>query len=319
MTRQAAETINDRTWPALPLAEWEKTYATLHMWSQIVGKVRLALTPLGNHWWNVPLYVTPRGLTTSTIHYRDGGFEIQLDFIKHQLVVNRDNGVTAAMALVPCTVADFYRKFMSTLGELGIEVKIRPVPCEVENPVRFDRDLQNSSYDGEYSNRLWRILLQTDKVFNEFRARFIGKCSPVHFFWGSFDLAVTRFSGRPAPEREGADIITREAYSHEVISHGFWPGRRSSGAVERETAESGSVISAPAFYSYTVPEPPGFAQARISPRQAFYNSELKEWILLYDDVRNARSPEQTLLDFMQSTYEAGADLAGWDRKALERG
>ena len=307
----------DNAWPTLPLAEWGKTYATLHMWSQIVGKVRLALTPLVNHWWNVPFYVTPRGLTTSTIHYRDRGFEVNFDFIKHQLVINCDNGVTGTMALQPCPVAGFYQKFIATLRELGIEVKIWPVPVEVENPIPFLKDFQNNSYDGEFSNRLWRILLQTDKVFNEFRARFIGKCSPVHFFWGSFDLAVSRFSGKRAPEREGADPITREAYSHEVISHGFWPGRRASGAVEREN--SGSSISAPAFYSYTVPEPPGLDEARISPQQAFYNPELKEWILLYDDVRNAESPEQTLLDFMQSTYEAGANLAGWDRAALERG
>ncbi len=307
----------DHAWPALPLAEWEKTYATLHMWSQIVGKVRLALTPVVNHWWNVPFYVTPRGLTTSTIHYQDRGFEIEFDFIKHRLVINCDNGVTAAMALVPCAVADFYGKFMATLRELDIGVKIRTVPSEVENPIPFDKDFQNNAYDGEYSNRLWRILLQTDKVFNEFRARFIGKCSPVHFFWGSFDLAVSRFSGRPAPEREGADVITREAYSHEVISHGFWPGRRASGAVERES--SGSSLSAPAFYAYTVPEPTGFSEARISPQQAFYNAELKEWVLLYDDVRNAQSPEQALLDFLQSTYDAGANLAGWDRTALERG
>ena len=310
--------MNDNKWPALPLAEWEKTYATLHMWSQIVGKVRLALTPLVNHWWNTAFYITPRGFTTSTMHYRDKGFDIQFDFIKHQLVINCDNGVTAAMALAPCSVAEFYRKFQTTLAEVGIEVKIWPVPCEVENPVRFDQDFQNSSYDGEFSNRLWRILLQSDKVFNEFRARFIGKCSPVHFFWGSFDLAVTRFSGRRAPAREGADAITREAYSHEVISHGFWPGRRSSGATEREGADTG-IISAPAFYSYAAPEPAGFDKARILPQQAFYSAELKEWILMYDDVRNAGSPEQMLLDFMQSTYEAGADLAGWDRAALERG
>ena len=307
----------ENAWPALPLAEWEKTYATLHMWSQIVGKVRLALTPLVNHWWNVPFYVTPRGLTTSTIHYRDRGFEIEFDFIKHRLLINCDNGVTGAMALAPYPVAEFYRKFKATLGELGMEVKIWPVPVEVENPVPFHQDFRNSSYDGEFSNRLWRILMQTDKVFSEFRARFIGKCSPVHFFWGSFDLAVSRFSGRRAPEREGADAITSEAYSHEVISHGFWPGRRASGATERES--SGSSISAPAFYSYTVPEPPGLAEARITPHQAFYSPELKEWILLYDEVRNAASPEQMLLDFLQSTYEAGANLAGWDRAALERG
>lgn len=306
----------DQTWPALPLAEWETTYATLHMWSQIVGKVRLSLTPLLNHWWNVPFYVTPRGLTTSIIHYEERSFSIEFDFIKHQLLINRDDGVTGALALVPCPVADFYSKFLTTLREMGFEVKIRPVPSEVEDPILFNEDYRNRAYDGEFSNRLWRILLQTDKVFNEFRARFIGKCSPVHFFWGSFDLAVSRFSGRRAPERKGADFITREAYSHEVISHGFWPGKRTSGAVEREKA-AGSV-NAPAFYAYAVPEPPGFEKAGISPPQAFYNPDMKEWILLYDDVRMAASPEKMLLDFLQSTYEAGADLAGWDRTALER-
>jgi len=307
----------DNAWPALPLAEWEKTYATLHMWSQVVGKVRLALTPLVNHWWNVPFYVTPRGLTTSTIHYQDRGFQIDFDFIKHQLVISCDNGVTGTMALVPCPVADFYRKFQATLQELGLTVKIWPVPVEMEDPIPFQQDFLNHSYDGEYSNRLWRILFQADKVFNQFRARFIGKCSPVHFFWGSFDLAVSRFSGRRAPEREGADSITREAYSHEVISHGFWPGRRASGASERE--RSGNSLNAAAFYSYTVPEPPGYQDARITPPQAFYSPEVKEWILLYEDLRNADSPEQMLLDFLQSTYEAGANLAGWDRAALERG
>lgn len=304
------------TWPALPLAEWEQTYATLHMWSQIVGKVRLALTPRVNHWWNVPFYVTPRGLTTSAIHYGDRCFEIEFDFIRHQLAIRCDSGVNAALPLVPCPVADFYRKFTTTMRELGIEAPIWPVPVEVENPIPFERDFHNQSYDGNYSNSLWRILLQADKVFNEFRARFSGKCSPVHFFWGSFDLAVTRFSGRRAPEREGADAITREAYSHEVISHGFWPGRRASGATERESSTRG--IDAPAFYSYTAPEPQGLSEARVLPQSAFYSAELKEWVLLYDDVRNADSPEQTLLDFMQSTYEAGADLAGWDRTALER-
>lgn len=300
--------MNNQAWPALPLAEWEKTYATLHMWTQIVGKVALATTPKINHWWNVAFLVTPRGFTTYTLHYRDKSFRIEFDFNKHQLVINCDNGDTAAMALAPCSVADFYRKLMATLGELGIEVKIWTLPCEVENPVRFEEDSQNCSYDGEYSNRLLRILLQADKVFNQFRARFIGKCSPVHFFWGSFDLAVTRFSGRVAPAREGADLITREAYSHEVISHGFWPGLRGPGS-----------MGAPAFYSYTAPEPAGLQDSRIMPPEAFYNSELKEWILLYDDLRKADSPDKTLLDFMQSTYQAGATLAKWDRAALERG
>lgn len=308
--------MENQAWPALPLAEWEKTYATLHMWTQIVGKVALKLTPVVNHWWNVAFLVTPRGLTTYTLHYKDRCFRIEFDFLKHQLVIPCENGTTATMALTPCSVADFYRKFMSTLSELGIEVKIWTVPSEVENPIRFEQDFQNSSYDGEYSNRLWRILSQTDQVFNEFRAGSLGKCSPVHFFWGSFDLAVTRFSGRRAPEREGADPVTREAYSHEVISHGFWPGRRASGATEPENARSS--LSAPAFYSYTVPEPQGLKESRIMPPQAFYHPELKEWILLYDDLRNADSPKQTLLDFLQSTYEAGANLAGWDREALER-
>jgi hypothetical protein len=308
--------MDDNKWPALPLPEWEKTYATLHMWTQVVGKVCLALTPKLNHWWNVTFLVTPRGLTTPTLHFQEKEFRIEFDFIKHQLNIPCDSGATATMALAPMSVADFYRKFMAALGELGIEVKIWTLPCEVENPVPFEKDFDNNSYDAEYSNRLWRILLQTDKVFNEFRSRFIGKCSPVHFFWGSFDLAVTRFSGRRAPEREGADSITREAYSHEVISHGFWPGRRASGAVEPENARSS--LGAPAFYSYTYPEPAGFSDSRIKPGESFYTPELKEWILLYDDMRQSASPEQALLDFMQSTYEAGADQAGWDRKELER-
>jgi hypothetical protein len=309
--------MKDQIWPALPLAEWEQTYATLHMWTQIVGKVALALTPKVNHWWNVAFQVTPKGLSTSTLHLQDKAFRIEFDFIKHQLNVGCDNGVTGTMALVPNSVADFYRKFMSTLNELGIEVKIRPVPSEVEKPIRFDEDYQNNAYVAEYANRLWRILFQCDKVFNQYRAEFIGKSSPVHFFWGSFDLAVTRFSGRRAPQREGADSVTREAYSHEVISHGFWPGRRASGAVEAES--SASRLNAPAFYCYTVPEPSGFNESRkIVPPQAFYSGELKEWILLYDDMRNAESPERTLLDFMHSTYATGATLAGWDREALER-
>ena len=307
--------MDDRAWPALPLAEWEKSYATLHMWSQIVGKVCLALTPLVNHWWNVTFLVTPRGLSTSTLHSKDRAFRIEFDFIGHQLVIGCDNGMTGSMALVPGPVCEFYRKFTGTLQELGIEAKIWPVPVEVETPIRFDADFVNASYDGEYCQRLWRILLQTEKVFKQFRAGFIGKCSPVHFFWGSFDLAVSRFSGRRAPQREGADSITREAYSHEVISHGFWPGQRAAGATEGSRQGR---IQAPAFYSYTYPEPPGLKSSPIMPPEAFYSPALKEWILLYDDVRQAASPEQTLLAFLQSTYEAGANLAGWDRAALER-
>lgn len=308
--------VKDNLWPALPLAEWEKTYATLHMWMQVVGKVRLAQTPLVNHWWNTAFYVTARGIAMPATHYRDGTFQVEFDFLNHQLEIRCHNGSGRTMPLRPLSVAEFYRTFMSTLHELGIQVKIWPVPVEVEKPVPFQEDFGNSSYDPEYAQRLWRILLQAEKVFQEFRSGFIGKCSPVHFFWGSFDLAVTRFSGRVAPEREGADAITREAYSHEVISHGFWPGQRASGAVERERSEG--PISAPAFYSYTAPEPPGLGQARVAPGQAFYSPVLKEWILLYDDLRRAASPERTLLEFMQTTYDAGAELAKWDRAALER-
>ena len=308
--------MNNDLWPALPLAEWKDTYATLHMWTQIVGKIRLAQTPLVNHWWNVPLYVTARGLTTSPMPYKDRTFEIDFDFIDHQLLIKCNDGATESIPLVPRSVADFYQEVMQKLRKLGIEVKIWSMPVEVENPIPFEQDHENASYDPEYANRFWQILVRTDKVFHEFRSRFIGKCSPVHFYWGSFDLAVTRFSGRRAPEREGADSITKEAYSHEVISHGFWPGIRASGAVER--SESEGTINAPAFYSYTAPKPPGLSKESIRPNVAFYSPPMKEFILLYDDVRNADSPEFVLLDFLQTTYEAGANLATWDRVALER-
>lgn len=308
--------MNNDLWPALPLAEWKDTYATLHMWTQIVGKIRLAQTPLVNHWWNVPLYVTARGLTTSPMPYNERTFEIDFDFIDHQLLIKCNDGATEPIPLVPRSVADFYQEVMQKLRKLGIEVKIWSMPVEVENPIPFEQDHENASYDPEYANRFWQILVRTDKVFHEFRSRFIGKCSPVHFYWGSFDLAVTRFSGRRAPEREGADSITKEAYSHEVISHGFWPGIRASGAVER--SESEGTINAPAFYSYTAPEPSGLSKQPIRPSQAFYTSEMKEFILLYDDLRNADLPEEVLLDFLQTTYEAGANLAAWDRAALER-
>jgi hypothetical protein len=303
-------------WPELPLDEWQDTYATLHMWTQIVGKIRLAQTPLVNHWWNVPLYVTARGLTTSAMPYEDRTFQIDFDFIDHQLIIKCDDGATEAIALVPRSVADFYREVMRALRGLGIEVKIWPVPVEVQDPIPFEQDDKNASYDAEYANRFWRILVQIDRVFKEFRSRFIGKSSPAHFFWGSFDHAVTRFSGRRAPEREGADKITREAYSHEVISHGFWPGMRASGPVERD--KSDGLIYAPAFYAYAAPEPPGLSKERIRPQQAFYSTAMKEFILLYDDVRQAASPEDALMEFLQTTYEAGARLAGWDRAELER-
>jgi len=274
------------------------------MWTQIVGKVRLALTPRINHWWEVALYVNARGLTTSAIPYGDGIFEIQFDFIDHELIIKTSWGSVKTLALRPQSVADFYAEFMSALRSLGIEVKIWSMPVEVPNPVRFESDTQHASYDPEYAHRFWQVLILCDNVFQEFRAGFIGKDSPVHFFWGSFDLCVTRFSGRRAPERAGADAITREAYSHEVISAGFWPG--------------GGDIKGAAFYAYAAPEPAGFAEQKVGPAAAFYQPQLHEFLLMYDDVRRAASPREMLLSFLQSTYEAGANLANWDRKELER-
>jgi Family of unknown function (DUF5996) len=291
-------------WPELPLAAWRDTYATLHMWSQIVGKVRLALSPRINHWWEVPLYVSAAGLTTSAIPYPGGIFEIEFDFIHHQLAIKTNHGTAATLELRARSVADFYREFMAALGGLGIAVKIWRMPVEIANPIAFDEDTQHASYDAEYANRFWRILASSEKIFVEFRARFIGKASPVHFFWGSFDLAATRFSGRRAPERPGADAITREAYSHEVSSAGFWPG--------------GGDLKGAAFYAYAAPEPAGFAQAPARPEQAYYHPQLKEFLLMYDDVRTSPSPRAALLEFLQSTYEAAANLAKWDRKELEK-
>jgi hypothetical protein len=308
--------MTETLWPPLPLEEWQDTYATLHMWTQIVGKIRLQQTPLVNHWWNVPLYVTARGLTTSTMPYKDHSFEMEFDFLDHQLLIKRDDRDIETLDLIPRSVADFYREVFQRLRALQIDVKIWPVPVEVEKPVPFEQDHQNASYDREYANRFWRILVQTEKVFTRFRAGYIGKCSPVHFFWGSFDLAVTRFSGRRAPQREGADPITREAYSHEVISHGFWPGTRASGTPAEN--RSASAIQAPAFYSYTAPAPAGLSEQMVRPRQAFYSTAMQEFILLYDDVRKAESPEIGLMEFLESTYEAGANLAHWDRAELER-
>jgi hypothetical protein len=300
----SVENIASGLWPELPLEAWRDTYATLHMWTQIVGKVRLALSPKINHWWEVPLYVTSRGLTTSPIPYDSGIFEIQFDFIHHRLVIHTNWDVERVIALSPRSVADFYREFMECLASLGIHVKIWNMPCEIPNPIPFDRDTEHASYDPEYANRFWRILVSTDEIFKEFRARFIGKGSPVHFFWGSFDLAVTRFSGRRASAREGADSVTKEAYSHEVISAGFWPG-------------SGDMKGA-AFYAYAAPEPAGFAEAHVRPEAAFYHSQMHEFFLMYDDVRRASSPRTVLLDFLQSTYDAGASLGNWNREELER-
>lgn len=291
-------------WPSLPLAAWKDTCATLHMWTQIVGKVRLALTPKMNQWWNVPLYVSSRGLTTSPIPYGERIFEIEFDFVEHKLRLQLNDGVSRELPLKPCSVADFYRDFMAMLASVGLEVHIWKMPVEIPDPIPFDQDHVHASYDREYAHRFWRILVSADEVLKEFRSWFIGKSSPVHFFWGSFDLAVTRFSGRRAPERPGADPITQEAYSHEVISAGFWPG-------------SGEVTDA-AFYAYAAPEPPGFAQQRVRPQAAFYHTNLKEFLLMYDAVRTSASPSTMLLEFLQSTYEAGANLGKWDRGALER-
>ena len=291
-------------WPELPLSTWADTYATLHMWTQIVGKVRLALCPPLNHWWEVPLYVSARGLTTSAIPYGNGVFEIEFDFIDHKLIVTPSAGEARTMRLEPRSVADFYAEFESVLHALGIEVKIWTMPQEVPDPIRFEQDRTHAGYDPQYAHAFWRILVTVDSIFEEFRSRFIGKSSPVHFFWGSFDLAVTRFSGRRAPERPGADRITREAYSHEVISVGFWPG--------------GGDIKGAAFYAYAAPQPEGFVEHPVRPASAFYNKQMGEFLLMYDDVRTAEFPRDTLLEFCQSTYEAGADLGNWDRRELER-
>jgi Family of unknown function (DUF5996) len=300
---------DDDIWPALPLAAWSDTYATLHMWTQIVGKIRLKQSPPVNHWWQVPLYVTARGLTTSSMPYGRRTLQIDFDFIDHMLVIRTGEGDVASLPLVPQSVAAFYRSLMATLRSLGVEVKIWTMPVEVPNPIRFTEDEVHAAYDAEYAQRFWRILLQVDRVLKTFRGRFIGKCSPVHFFWGGADLAVTRFSGRRAPMHPGgipnmADFVTREAYSHEVSSAGFWPGGRG--------------LQAPMFYAYAYPEPAGFREAAVRPGQAYFNPDLGEFVLLYDDVRRAPQPDVALLEFLQSTYEAAAGFGNWDRAALER-
>ncbi len=291
-------------WPPLPLAEWEATRATLHMWTQIAGKVRLALSPHVNHWWETPLYVSARGMTTSPIPYGGRVFEMEFDFIDHNLAIRGDEGETKFVPLYPRSVADFYRETMAVLRAMGIDVKIWPKPVEIADPIPFPEDERHASYDPEHVSRFHRILVEADAVLKEFRAGFIGKASPVHFFWGSFDLAATRFSGRRAPPRPGADAITREAYSHECSSAGFWPG--------------GGAVTGAAFYSYAAPEPAGYAASAVRPPPAFYDSGLGEFILMYDEVRQAGSPKAALLEFFQSTYEAAADLGKWDREALER-
>src|SRR5262245_17172579 len=295
---------DDPRWPALPLADWEPTRATLHMWTQVVGKVRLALSPHVNHWWQVPLYVSARGLTTSPIPYQGEIFEIAFDFIDHVLLIQRDDGGTRTLRLAPRSVAEFYAEVMAALASLDIAVKIWAMPVEIANPIRFDQDREHASYDPEYARRFWRVLVSADAVLKEFRGRFIGKASPVHFFWGSFDLAVTRFSGRRAPDIPGADPITREGYSHEVSSVGWWPG--------------GDQVPGAAFYCYAAPEPPGYAKATVRPAAAAYNADLSQFLLMYDDVRHAAAPRDALLEFCQSTYEAAATLGRWNRAELER-
>jgi hypothetical protein len=274
------------------------------MWTQIIGKVRLKLTPHLNHWWEVPFYLTSRGLTTTPIPAGAETFDATFDFIDHALILQASDGRTDAIPLRPQSVAGFYREVMEALRRLGVTVRIWTMPVEVPGPIRFTEDRVHASYDAALAHRFWRILLRADEILKAFRARFIGKASPVHFFWGSFDLAVTRFSGRRAPVRDDADPITREAYSHEVSSCGFWPG-------------SGT-LTAPAFYSYAAPEPLGFQSARIRPASAFYSAEFSNFLLPYDGVKAAADPRATVLDFLQSTYEAAATLGGWDRENLER-
>jgi Family of unknown function (DUF5996) len=299
-------TIN--SWPELPLTEWKDTYETLHMWTQIVGKIRLVLTPLMNHWWNVPLYVTPRGLTTSAMPYKDRLFQINFDFIAHLLLIETTDGSTRTIALRPRSVAEFYQETMAALKSLGMPVTIWTTPVEVPDRTPFEKDEKHVAYDPKYAQRLWHILVETSRVFTDFRCRFTGKVSPVCFFWGGFDLDVTRFSGRPAPAHPGAPYLARfvavEAYSHEVSSCGFWPG--------------GGLVDEPAFYAYAYPEPQGFKDYPIQPPEAFYHKEMGEFLLPYNVVRTAESPDEVLLSFLQSTYEAAATCATWDRRALER-
>ena len=309
MTDLRATAVSDLAdcWPALPLEAWKDTRDTLHMWTQIVGKVRLALTPKLNHWWNVPLYVSARGLTTSVIPYGKRVFEMEFDFIEHRLVIRSSDPQTKVILLRPRPVADFYAELMSVLYSLDIDVEIWKMPVEVADPIPFDKDTAHAAYNPEYAHRFWRILVSAGEVFQVFRSRFVGKSSPVHFFWGSFDLAVTRFSGRRAPERNDADPvlrkIMREAYSHEVISVGWWPG--GGGAKDA------------AFYCYAAPQPQGFERQPVHPAKAFYDSGAGEYLLMYDDVRTAKSPSGALLEFLQSTYEAGAITGQWDRGSLE--
>jgi hypothetical protein len=298
-------------WPELPYNAWRDTCQTLHLWTQIVGKIRLAHAPLVNHWWQVPLYVTSRGLTTSAIPRGARTFRIDFDFIDHRLCIDVSDGRRDSIPLAPRTVADFYAEFTGRLRALDLDTHLWTTPVEIADPIPFEEDRVHAAYDPGQVTRFWRALVQIDQVFTAFRSRFLGKASPVHFFWGSFDLAVTRFSGRMAPRHPGGvpnlpDAVAQEAYSHEVSSAGFWPG-------------GGGPIDYAAFYSYAYPAPEGFAAAKVKPAQAFFSKELGEFLLPYDAVRTTRGPDAALMEFLQSTYAAAADLAKWDRKALECG
>jgi hypothetical protein len=297
------------TWPALPLDAWADTCATLHLWTQVIGKIRLAHAPMINHWWQVPLYVTARGLSTSLIPYGSRSFQIDFDFCAQELVIRTSDGALDTMPLAPRSVADFYTEVMGRLSALGLETHIWTMPAEIDDAIPFDRDTQHAQYDADYAHRFWCVLVQVDRLLSRFRARFVGKVSPVHFFWGSFDMAVTRFSGRTAPKLTSAspnlgDWVMQEAYSHEVSSCGFWPGNGGFGQA--------------AFYAYAYPEPDGFGTATIAPPAAYYDQALGQFILTYDAVRTAASPDDAVLDFLQATYAAAADLGHWDRAALER-
>jgi Family of unknown function (DUF5996) len=305
---QGSVGLNER-WPTLPWDVWSDTCDTLHMWMQIVGKVKLTLAPFLNEWWQVAFHLTARGLTTGPIPSRDGVFEVELDFTDHHLVVRTSDGRRKALALMPRSVADFYQHFMHTLGALGIKCRINTLPVEVPDAIPFEKDQAHASYDPDYAHRWWLILTQTDRVLQQYRSSFVGKSSPIQFFWGSFDLAETRFSGRPAIPPQGAPRYQQLAEDQENMACGFWPGN---------TSASGVTLGKPAFYAYSYPEPPGFKEASARPGAAHYDAQLGEFILLYEDVRRAGSPERALRDFFESTYDAAATLAHWDRGLLER-
>jgi hypothetical protein len=302
-------TTGEQRWPELPYAAWKDTRETLHLWTQVVGKIRLELTPWLNHSWHVTLYVTTRGLTTSPIRHGVLSFQIDFDFIDHRLDVTTSDGRSREFKLRPMTVAEFYAEVMAALEQLGIAMHLRTTPCEIADCIPFELDSTHAAYDAAYANRFWRVLLAASEVFGRFRTGFLGKSSPVHFFWGSFDLAVTRFSGRSAPRHPGGvphlpDAVVQEAYSHEVSSAGFWPG-------------GGGPVDYAAFYSYAYPTPEGFAATKVKPAAAVFNNDLGEFLLPYDAMRSARDPDAALMEFLQSTYEAAADLAHWDRAQLE--